>query len=147
MPTDSPDKAPIFEILDRFHTGQYQNFFVPNFLMPISASASDNLYLSCAFSLNSQSSFLLEVDMRLFPSDRVCTRPKSRSLFPLDKAPSTLESDSLPRTSFLVLDHKSALSHGTPHLMMLAAENQRHRREEDCPASFTSGFRKLRLWW
>ena len=31
--------------------------------------------------------------------------------FPLDKAPSTLEIDPLPRTSFLV-HHKSALGHG-----------------------------------
>ena len=36
--------------------------------------------------------------------DRVCTLSKSRSLVPLDKIPSTLAIDSLPRTGVLVLD-------------------------------------------
>ena len=57
----------------------------------------------------------------------------SVSLFPLDTVLSTLESDSLPRTSFLA-HHKSALSHEFITLddascwLPLAVENQRHRR-------------------
>ena len=57
----------------------------------------------------------------------------SVSLFPLDTVLSTLESDSLPRTSFRA-HHKSALSHEFITLddasswLPLADENQRHRR-------------------
>ena len=67
--------------------------------------------LSCAFSLNSRFSFLFQVDMESSPF-RQSLHTESRSLFLVEQVPSTLASDSLPRTSFQVLDHMSALSHG-----------------------------------
>ena len=42
----------------------------------------------------------------------VCKLSISRSLFPFDRVPSTLAFDAPPRTSFLVRDHMSSLSHG-----------------------------------
>ena len=104
----------------------------------MSASASNNR-LS-----NSQFSFLLEVDFQISHFRQSSHNQHYRSFFPLDKVPSTLEIDALLRTSFLVLDHMSALHHvfttlvgagcGLPLAAALLMKNRR-------------SVRKLRLWW
>ena len=100
LPIDSPDKAPTseFRVLDWFQ-----------FLLSISASASDNLLWAALSPWTVKFSFV--PGWRYLLSDRACTLSRSGSLFPLDNVPATLAIDSPPRTGFLVL-HKSALSHG-----------------------------------
>ena len=79
--------------------------------------------------------------MEISLSDRVCTLSRSRPLFPLDKVPSTLEIDSLPRTNFLVLLHTCRRhAMGSPYLMMLAGY-----RSLPPAAENHQGFRRLRL--
>ena len=135
-------------------------FLCSQFLLSISASASENLPWAALSPWRASSSLLSRLAWRSSFSDRICTISSSRSLFLFDKVPSTPEMDSSPRTSFLVL-HKSAHSHGPTALddaccwLPLAAaccwepETQKgleltswswmNSGEVDCPTSFISG--------
>ena len=113
MPIDSSDKVPIskIQVFDWFHRGQYQYFFVPNFLCPC-LPLPQIIFSELCILLGQPSQLSVQGRHGDFSfRDRVCALSRSRSLFPLDKVPSTLEPDSSHRTSFLA-PRKSALSHG-----------------------------------